>query len=141
MRGASALGDLLEEKRRDDLRTFVVWLPILEGDTDAPSAITAGAVPDRHVRKAWDPERRIGIEAARSLPRTAKRPCRMPTGREEPEAVSWDCVLVFEPGARWEETLPAPAWFAGPVIDVIDGARRAIDAPLSPASPSPSISP
>ena len=129
MRGASALGDLLEEKPREDLRTLVVWLPILESDDAPPSAITAGAIPDRHVRKRWDPDLRVGIEAARALPRTAKRPCRMPTGREEPEAISWDCVLVFEKGVRWEERLPAPSWFAGPVADVIDDARRAIDAP------------
>ena len=129
MRGASALGDLLEEKPREDLRTLVVWLPVLDSDTDAPSAITAGMIPDHHVRKLWDPDLRVGIAAAHALPRTAKRPCRMPTGREEPEAISWDCVLVFEKGARWEEKLPAPSWFAGPVVDVIDDARRAIDAP------------
>lgn len=129
MRGASALGDLLDEKPRDDLRTLVVWLPILESDTAPPSAVAAAAVPTRHVRQVWDPDLRIGVAAARALPRTAKRPCRMPTGREEPEAISWDCVLVFEPGVRWEETLPAPSWFAGPVVDVIDGARAAIDAP------------
>ena len=130
MRGASALGDLLEEKAREGLRTFVVWLPVVQSDDGPPSAVTAAAIPDAHVRKRWDPERAIAAEAARALPRTAKRPCRQPTGRDDPEAISWDCVLVFEPGVLWGKELPAPSWFGGPVIDVIDDTRRAIDAPL-----------
>lgn len=129
MRGASALGDLLEEKPRDGVRTLVVWLPVVRSDDGPPSAVTAAGVPDRNVRKHWDPERTVGAEAARALPRTATRPCRQPTGLEVPDAISWDCVLVFEPGVRWEDALPAPSWFGGPVIDVLDETRRAIDAP------------
>lgn len=129
MRGASALGDLLDETPRDDLRIYAVWMPVLDIDTSPPAATTTGSIPDRHVKKRWDPERTLAIEAARVVPRSTKGPCRQLTGREEPEAISWDCVLVFEPGTRWEKTLPAPSYVGGPVVRVIDEVRSAIDAP------------
>jgi hypothetical protein len=28
----------------------------------------------------------------------------------------WDVIAVYPPGARWTETLPAPQFFAGPVV-------------------------
>lgn len=129
MRGASALGDLLEDKPREGVRTYVAWLPVLDIDTGPPSAATAGSIPDRHVKKRWDPERVLAIEAALVVPPAMKGPCRQLTGRESPEAISWDCALVFEPGARWEKTLPAPSYVGGPIVRVVDELRAAIDAP------------
>ena len=127
MRGASALGDLLDEKPRENVRTIVAWMPVLEIDTSPPAAVTAASIPDRHVKKRWDPERVLAIEAALVVPPSTKGPCYQLTGRESPEAITWDCVLVFEPGVRWEKTLPAPSYVGGPVVHVIDEVRIAID--------------
>ena len=129
MRGASALGELLKEARRDGLTTYVVWVPVLPGDEGPPSAVAAAPLPSRNVRQRWDPERRVAIEAVRALPDDAPPPCRQRTGMDAPDAISWDCAIVFEAGARWEAGLPDASFFAGPVVYEIDEIRQAIDAP------------
>lgn len=126
MRGASALGDLLEETPREGLRTYVVWLPVVESDDGPPRATVAAAFPSHVARQRWDPDLRIGLAAARALPETATKPCRQPTGRPDLPAISWDCALLFEPGATWdaEAGLPAPAWHGGAIERVLDELRR-----------------
>ena len=129
MRGASALGDLIEETPREGLRTYVVWLPVVERDDGPPRATVAAAFPS-DVKQRWDPDLRIGLAAARALPESATKPCRQPTGRADLPAISWDCALLFEPGATWdaETGLPAPAWHGGAIVNVLDDLRTQLTA-------------
>lgn len=126
MRGASALGDILEKTPHEGLRTYVVWLPVVESDDGPPRATVAAAFPSRGVKQRWDPDLRVGLAAARALPETTPGPCRQPTGKPELPAISWDCALLFEPGATWDETagLPPPAWHGGAIVNVLDDLRR-----------------
>ena len=36
----------------------------------------------------------------------------------------WDTVLVFAPGARWEDDLPVPVFGGGDVVDVLGEVRK-----------------
>jgi hypothetical protein len=33
-----------------------------------------------------------------------------------PDAVAWDVVAVYPPGARWDDPFPAPSWSGEPVV-------------------------
>jgi hypothetical protein len=42
--------------------------------------------------------------------------------------VLYDAVVLFAPGARWEQTLPAPAYLDGGVSAVLPETRRRLGA-------------
>jgi hypothetical protein len=76
---------------------IVVWLPMLEGDTEAAAQGAADTIlADPRVRHLYDPERHAGRAIARHL------------GAEQ-DQVAWDIYLFYEPGAEWREAPPTPA--------------------------------
>ena len=133
MRGASALEGVLAEFPDARLRVLVVWEPVLKSDVAAPLTRVLGLLHDRRVAQYWDPGRVVSTDLVRTV---NKNPGSY--GRDEPLPpgfVAWDVVAVFSTTARWEHDVPMPAYYGGPVRDVIDDTRNAITGALAPVSP------
>ena len=79
-----------------DISLSIVWIPMLEGDTEAAARQAAEQfLPDPRVRHFYDPDRRAGKAIAQSL------------GGGEGE-VAWDIYLFYERGDEWDRVPPLP---------------------------------
>jgi hypothetical protein len=124
LRGASAIDRLLAEFSGAPLRALVVWEPVLPTDFGPPLSSTLGLVRDPRAVQFWDPDRVLAADVLRSVNADPAR-----YGFDEPlppDFVVWDVVAVFAPSARWAADLPVPAYYGGPVTDVIDATREAL---------------
>jgi hypothetical protein len=119
VQGSSALEGVLE-RVPGPVDVFVIWEPVLPSDLLPPGSSTLARVKDPRAWQLWDRGHRVsdamraGMVAHPSgIPITTRRR----NGREE--GVLWDAVAVFPPEARWEETMPAPLYLGGDVVDVV----------------------
>jgi len=79
------------------LRGFVVWLPMLNGDSERAADAQAGAFIDARVAQQWDGERRSGKVVAETL---------------RLKGNAWDVYLLYAPGVKWtREAPPAPTFW------------------------------
>ena len=127
MRGASAFDELLSTLPDARLRVQVVWEPVLRTDVAPPLTGVLGRIRDRRVVQYWDPERFVSADLVRAVNEDPKR-----YGREEAlpqDFIAWDLVAVFEKDARWDRNVPPPAYYDGPVVHAIEGAKAAIVMP------------
>ena len=74
----------------------VVWIPMLEADSEPAAAASAALLPDPRATHFYDPHRRAGAAVAASI--------------GAPSQVAWDMYLFYEPAARW----PSGAVAGGP---------------------------
>jgi hypothetical protein len=132
VRGASALDQLLAEFPDADIRVQIVWEPVLKSDVAAPMNRVLGLLDDRRVTQYWDPGRVISADLVRSVDENPARYGR--NARLPPGFVAWDVVAVFAKASNWERDLPPPAYYGGPVVHVIDEAKKAIADELPKAS-------
>jgi hypothetical protein len=124
---------LLAEFPEAHLRVQVVWEPVLKSDIAAPLTPILGLFQDRRVTQYWDPNRVVSTDLVRSVnedPARYRREDKLPSG-----FISWDVVAVFAKSAPWEQDLPVPIYYGGPVRDVIEDTRQAIASALT-AAPS-----
>ena len=113
MQGASAIEEVLKQYSGKPVRAFIVWEPVLLTDWSAPSTATLKRISDGRVAQYWDKARLV----SKSM------------GEHDRESIVWDHVAVYAPGATWDQR---PALFAdGPVVQVLEPARAAIDKALS----------
>jgi len=118
VQGSSALQEVLEKiKGRVDV--FAVWEPILPTDLLSPGTDTLALLQDSRVWQVWDrghllsDEMRAGMTAH---PSAIALETRRLYGKAD--GILWDAVAIFAPKAKWTETLPAPAYLDGDVVDV-----------------------
>jgi len=126
VRGASALGSLLAEHPKANVRVLVIWLPVIQSDQGPPSDKVRKPLHDPRVIEFWDP----GKWAS---PRIMERAVMMVRARGEepdfgPDQVAWDLIALFPVGALWEDPFPEPTWWNGPVVDVLDPVREFLSA-------------
>jgi hypothetical protein len=133
VRGASALDDLLAEFPDADLQVQVVWEPVLKTDVAAPLTKVLGLLDDPRVTQYWDP----GLVLSADFVRTVNaQPARY--GLQEalpPGFIAWDAVAVFGADVHWEADLPVPAYYGGPVVNVMKETKESIAEKLA-ANPS-----
>ena len=103
----------MQQLPQRDIKAFLVWEPVLDSDTEAPSLETMARAADPRVRHFWDPKLLLAtfwqpILRAETTPVLGK--ASLVQGR-----ILWDFVAVFPPGVRWEATMPSPAFKAAPV--------------------------
>ena len=99
MRGYRAVSGVFDEFAGEPMKGFVVWLPMVRGDSEAAARALLGGAADPRLRFAWDRDRHAGRLVSRTLglkllgvfPQTA-----------------WDVYLVYAPGIRWTEEAPPP---------------------------------
>ena len=124
MRGASALDQLLAEYPQAPIRVFLVWEPALKTDVASSLSDVLTLLDDPRVTQYWDPGRVVSNDLVRSVNEDPAR-----YGRRDPlppDFIAWDVVAVFGQSARWERDLPVPAYYGGPVVNVINNTRKAL---------------
>jgi hypothetical protein len=122
VRGASALQDLLQKSPDPSLRVFVVWEPVIWSDLTPPLTSVLMHVSDRRAAQFWDRERMVSAGLLRVIK----------TG--EDDAIVWDCVAIYPPGARWIVDPPEPAFNDCPVVEVIGEVGRRLSSPPAAAA-------
>ncbi len=80
-----------------EIELFIVWLPMLAGDTAGVAAQAAGSAGwGQRAHHFWDPGRLAGAAIARGLAR-------------ELGTIAWDIYLFYRPGCTWDDEPPEPA--------------------------------
>ena len=100
------------------MRVFVIWEPVLPSDLFAPSTASLNRISDPRVSQYWDKPRGV----SRSM------------GETDHDSIVWDIVAVYSPGKLWEQVPPEPAYSGGPVVDVINETKTAINRELQAAT-------
>ena len=118
MRGASAVAKILSDLPGSPVRAFVVWEPVIWSDRFRPGdrALVRNLRDDRATHY-WDPRKSLSAEILRA-PWT--RSFAVGGG---PDAVVWDWVAAYPPGALWEEHFPEPEVQGFPIVDAVDRVR------------------
>lgn len=125
MQGASALQKLLDEEQAHPLSVIIVWEPVLLTDLGPPLSSVLSRVSDVEAVQLWDEGRTLSAFLVESVNRD---PSLLAPGDSLPaDMIVWDIVAVFPPGAIWS-TLPRPAYYGGPVVDVMDQVRSTLAA-------------
>jgi hypothetical protein len=77
-----------------DVSGCVVWINMLDGDTEVTARESARIIADPRFRHFHDPERQLGRVVGQRIGAEGK--------------VAWDIYLFFAEGAEWVEDLPPP---------------------------------
>ncbi|HWG21437.1 MAG TPA: hypothetical protein VG225_12975 [Terracidiphilus sp.] len=109
IKGSSVLNAVLKSHPGTKIRVFAIWEPILPTDWGRPASTILGNLSDERVLQWWD-KRHLVAHLLRESAGGRDPGCCMSNG------TLWDVIAVYPPGARWTETLPAPQFFAGPVV-------------------------
>lgn len=91
---------------------------MLPTDFAAPSTAALARIPDARAAQYWDRSRALSHLL----------------GERNRSTVVWDYIAVYQPGTLWQDAPPKPAYFDGPVRDVIAGAKDAIQRLLASRS-------
>lgn len=103
-----------------DIRVFVIWEPVLPTDWSAPSTAALKRIAQPRAIQFWDKGRLLSHAM----------------GEHDKNSIVWDQIIVYAPGAVWKQGPPEPFYRGGPVLDVIEPARRALGrVPTGQAAP------
>jgi hypothetical protein len=89
------------------LRAYVAWVPILPADTEEAARQSASLVSDGRALHFWDARKQLPAAFAPVLGLPKAWP-------------AWDVYLAYPPGAAWDRTPPAPAFWHHQLGDTID---------------------
>lgn len=83
--------------RIDDpkLRVYVVWGPMLGGETEADAREVTSLLPDPRAAHYWT--------GAHTLAETLRAPAGLK------DELAWDTFLLFAPGTKWGDAPPSPS--------------------------------
>jgi hypothetical protein len=102
------IDEVVKPAAAPELRAYVIWLPILPGDSAAAAAQAAARCGEPRASYYWDPDRALGEELGKALALPPRE-----TGRIS--GMAWDVYLLFERDARWNA---APAFWMQQLDDV-----------------------
>jgi hypothetical protein len=104
---------VLSKTRSEKLKVFVIWLPMVEGDSRDAAAEAIKLLGDVRVSHFWDSRK----EMARAFGKVIGQP----NGKQP--RLAWDFYAVFGPSAKWKDDVPEPAdWMHQ--LDGLDANRR-----------------
>jgi hypothetical protein len=102
---------------------------VLLTDVAPPSSGTMKLLDDARVSQYWDPARVVSDDIVRAV---NLEPARYGLDERLPaDFIAWDVVAVFAPSSKWDRDLPPPAYYGGPVEDVISETRTALAGTLA----------
>jgi hypothetical protein len=107
--GSSRVNAVLKSHPAGSIRVLAIWEPILPTDWNKPTNAVLDRLSDRRVVQWWDKQHLIAQLLKESHGGQDPRCCKR-------NGTLWDVIAVYPPGARWDETLPAPQLIAGPVV-------------------------
>lgn len=92
--GADAVRETVLSHERNDVETAIVWIPMLDDDTEKAIERSAAAFAEFDVVQFVDSDRVLGRHIAHSLGGV--------------DSVAWDIYLFYGSDARWENGVPTP---------------------------------
>ena len=109
--GASVMQtEVLETIDDESLRAYIAWVPILPDDHHAAAANSSALVSDVRTVQFWDEGRVLSPLFAHVLGLPQDWP-------------AWDVYLAYAPGARWDVSPPAPAFWQHQLGDLTTAPR------------------
>ena len=115
--GQGAVARIFDQVTSDNLKGFVVWLPMKPGDNPESAARQADVFADPRVQQGWDATGAIGDTFGRTFGLKGR---------------AWDIYAVDGPGIRWTgETPPKPTFWMHQLTEA-SGADQALC--LNPAA-------
>lgn len=87
---------VLDRIEDPNLRVYVVWGPMLGGETEEDAREATALLSDPRAEHFW-----TGAH-------TLAEALRAPAGLQD--ELAWDTFLLFAPGARWGDAPPSPAY-------------------------------
>lgn len=109
VQGSSVVNDILSRHPGNKVRVIAIWEPMLPTDWNRPTSTVLGRLSDKRAIQWWDKQHVIAGLMAASAGNKNPGCCK----RDE---ILWDVIAVYPPGVKWAEALPAPTFFAGPVV-------------------------
>lgn len=106
------------------MQIHVVWEPVLFTDVSEPVSKVLGLLDDPRIVQYWDAGLVVSADIVRAVNENPPL-----YGRDEPlppDFIAWDVVAIFDPSAQWQRNLPPPAYYGGPVEDVLPETRKAL---------------
>jgi hypothetical protein len=99
----SAADSVLSLPRAEDFRLYILWLPVLEGDTPQVAELMQERLPtDDRLRHFWDHDLMLSREYHRVL-QLGQCP--------RPHRIAWDIFLLYGAGIVWTEEPPLPEFW------------------------------
>jgi hypothetical protein len=113
----------LTENPQARVEVFVIWEPVLAGDTIPPRTMSIDLLTDRRVQQFWDPGRLVSNAVIASIRESGAQAA--PSGVDL--RVMWDYVSIHPPKSRWLRRFPIPEYSASPVMGAYETLRRRIE--------------
>ena len=88
---------ILNQIDSDKLKVFVVWMPVLPGDSHEQALASMELISDGRTVHYWDSERKLGGRYGTVVD--------LPRGWQ----LAWDVYFAFDAQTEWKETPPLPA--------------------------------
>ena len=108
---------MLDANAGAPLSAFVVWEPVIATDFGPPTSAALRLIHDGRAIQYWDAKRALSRDIVRAV---RAHPSRYSPPREIAEdLVVWDFVALFPKGVRWDQDLPVPTHYGGPVVETI----------------------
>ena len=82
----------------DKLAVFVVWMPVLGGDSLEKATESMKVLTDKRAKHFWDSRSEIGKAFVEHI--------KLP--KDKKLSVAWDYYALFGAGAKWKDSPPAP---------------------------------
>jgi hypothetical protein len=99
----SAVQAVLSLPCAEEFRLYILWLPVLEGDTPQAAEQVQERLPtDDRLRHFWDHDLKLSQAFHRVL-QLGQRP--------RPHHIAWDIFLLYGAGTVWNEELPIPEFW------------------------------
>jgi hypothetical protein len=107
--GSSVVNAVLKQHPGSPVRIFAIWEPILPTDWNRPTSAVLHQLSDVRVVQMWDRHHLVAKLIQQSTAGQQPGCCKH-------NGTLWDVIAVYPPGAQWTDSLPAPEFFAGPVV-------------------------
>ena len=101
---------------------LVVWEPVIATDIGPPTSTVLRLIHDARAIQFWDAKRALSKDIVRSIRADPSR--YSPPQEISEDFIVWDLVALFSKGARWDEDLPVPVHYGGPVVETVAGTRE-----------------
>jgi hypothetical protein len=110
---------VLDKIDSDKLQVFVIWLPMVEGDSRTIALKSTKLISDKRARHFWDPDKKAALAFAQMLQSSFPKAIELPKG----EYPAWDVYLVYDVSTKWKDAVPVPSdWMHQ--LGGVDPARR-----------------
>lgn len=109
VQGSSVVNTVLKSHPGKNVRVLAIWEPMLPTDWSKPTSVVLDRLSDHRVVQWWD-QQHVVAHLLKASAQGQNPGCCTRKG------TLWDVIAVYPPGVQWTTSLPAPKFFAGPVV-------------------------